>query len=215
MDSIEIRDYIKLYLKEKKRILDAYPILEVSQAVEMLFNCYDQGHTVYAMANGGNAGTVDHIFCDFKHHPFVAEDKSKTLAIPKRLKFVNLCGSPSEITGLVNDLGVEQMYAGALEPLVSSGDLVMGFSGSGNSANVINAFQVAHKAGAKTIAITKGGGGKSLGVVDLCILVPGSSDFPGQTGRNDNNFHFEDAVLSIGSMMCGLLKEKVGREYGS
>ena len=85
----------------------------------------------------------------------------------------------------------------------------MGFSGSGNSANVVNALQYAKENGGKTPAITTGSGGQCKEVADTCIVIPGDSEFPGQTGKNNNNFHFEDAVLTIGSIMVGLLKEKV------
>ena len=70
---ININSYIEMYLNEKKEILDNYPIDKVVEATELVFNTYDKGNTIYAMANGGNAGTVDHLYCDFKHHPFVRE----------------------------------------------------------------------------------------------------------------------------------------------
>ena len=91
---ININSYIEMYLNEKKEILDNYPIDKVVEATELVFDTYDKGNTIYAMANGGNAGTVDHLYCDFKHHPFVSEDKSKSIGNNiKRLNFVNLCSS--------------------------------------------------------------------------------------------------------------------------
>jgi len=210
---ININSYIEMYLNEKKDILDNYPIDKVVEATELVFNTYDKGNTIYAMANGGNAGTVDHLYCDFKHHPFVSEDKSKSIGDNiKRLNFVNLCSSPAELTGLVNDFGVDEMYSSALRPLVRENDLVMGFSGSGNSKNIINAFEVAREKKAYTLSISKGNGGLASKIVDINIIIPGTSDFPGQTGPNDNNFHFEDEVLSINAMIVGLLKLKVSNE---
>ena len=206
----DITEKIQLYLDEKKSIIEAFPVYVVEQAAHLLFSTYDNGGTVYAMANGGNAGTVDHLYCDFKHHPFVTEDKSKPIPNSiKRLNFVSLCSSPAELTGLVNDFGAENMFAGALAPFVTSKDLVMGYSGSGNSGNVIKAFEVAKNVGAKTFAMTKGKGGMCKEIADVCLIVPGTSNFPGQTGKNDNNFHFEDAMLYVNSILIGLLKEKV------
>ena len=100
------------------------------------------------------------------------------------------------------------MYSAALAPQVSKNDLVMGFSGSGNSKNIVEAFKFAKSKGAKTISISRDGG-KSHEIADLSIIIPGSSNFPGQTGSNDNNFHFEDEVLSINSIIVGLLKLKI------
>lgn len=205
-----VLDTIKLYLDEQKSILEEFPVDLLEKAAYLLFETYDRGGTVYAMANGGNAGTMDHLYCDFKHHPFVTEDKGEQLPKSvKRLNYVNLCNSPAELTGLVNDLGIDNMYAGALAPFVCSKDLVMAYSGSGNSANVIKALEVAKEAGAMTFAMTKGDGGACKRLADVCIVVPGTSRFPGQTGKNDNNFHFEDAVLYSNSILVGLLKERV------
>jgi D-sedoheptulose 7-phosphate isomerase len=208
--------WIRLYLAEKLQILDDFPVDAVASAAAMLFDTYDAGGTVYAMANGGNSGTLDHAYCDFTHHPFVSEDKSRPLPpTVRRLRFVNLCSSPAELTGLVNDLGQDQMYAAALAPVVTGADLVMAYSGSGNSANVVRALEVAVAAGAATFAMTKGDGGQCARIAGTCLIVPGSSRFPGQTGANDNNFHFEDAMLAVNHMLAGLLKARVAQQAGT
>jgi D-sedoheptulose 7-phosphate isomerase len=205
-----LAETIELYLAEKRRILEAFPVADVERAAALLFETYDEGGTVYAMANGGNAGTLDHFYCDFRHHPFVTEDKTRQLpADVPRLKFVNLCSSAAELTGLVNDIGAEDMFAAALAPVVRAGDLVMAYSGSGNSVNVIKALEAAVDTGARTFAMTKGDGGKCRELAQVCLVVPGTSRFPGQVGRNDNNFHFEDLMLSVNHMLVGLLKQRV------
>ncbi|MFR9724822.1 SIS domain-containing protein [Streptomyces sp. MS19] len=208
MSSAEL---IRLYLAEQQKVMENFPVEQLDQVAAMLFETYDSGGTVYAMANGGNAGTLDHFLCDFTHHPFVSEDKSRPLPDSvRRLRFVSLCGSPSELTGLVNDLGADEMFAAALAPFVGGRDLVMAFSGSGNSPNVVRALTVARDAGARTFAMTKGNGGRCRELADVCLVVPGTSAFPGQTGANDNNFHFEDMALSVNHILVGLLKARVG-----
>jgi D-sedoheptulose 7-phosphate isomerase len=203
-------DLIRLYLDEQREVMAQFPVAALDAAAELLFETYEAGGTVFGMANGGNAGTIDHFLCDFKHHPFVSDDKTKPLPpdVP-RLRFVNLCGSASELTGLSNDLGPDEMFAGALAPFVRGGDLVLAFSGSGNSRNVVNALQAARSAGARSFAMTKGDGGKCRDLADVCLVVPGTSVFPGQTGGNDNNFHFEDLVLSVNHILVGLLRQRV------
>jgi D-sedoheptulose 7-phosphate isomerase len=201
---------VRLYLEEQEAILQTFPVEAVTAVADALFRTYDRGGTVYAVGNGGNAGTLDHAYCDFKHHPFVSEDKGSPVpAGVRRLNFVNLCGSAAELTGLANDLGTENMYAGSLEAFVTPDDLVMAYSGSGNSVNVVRALEVAATAGARTFAMTKGTGGRCRELADICLIVPGTSRFPGQTGSNDNNFHFEDAMLSVNHILVGLLKQRV------
>ena len=212
---MSIADTIRLYLDEKRRILDAFPVDTVAAVAGMVFDTYDAGGTVYGMANGGNSGTLDHAYCDFTHHPFVTEDKTRPLppTVP-RLRFVNLCASAAELTGLVNDLGPHEMYAAALAPVVSDRDLVMAYTGGGSSPNVVRALEVAASAGAVTFAMTRGDGGRCADMADVCLVVPGTSRFPGQTGANDNNFHFEDAVLAFNHILVGLLKARVAERIG-
>lgn len=201
---------IRLYLSEQRAIIDSFPVAAVAAAAEALFLTYERGGGVYAVGNGGNAGTLDHAYCDFRHHPFVSEDKARPVppTVP-RLRFVNLCGSAAELTALANDMGVEHMYAAVLEPLLSADDLVMAYSGSGNSPNVVRALEVAAAAGARTFAMTRNGESRCRELADICLVVTGTSRFPGQTGANNNNFHFEDAMLSVNHMLVGLLKERI------
>jgi D-sedoheptulose 7-phosphate isomerase len=191
-----LAETIELYLTEKRRILETFPVEAVAQAANQLFETYDSGGTVYAMANGGNAGTLDHCYCDFRHHPFVSEDKRTPLpGTMKRLAFVNLCSSPAEVSGLVNDFGADDMYVGSLIPFLTSADLVMAYSGSGNSPNVVRALEAAVAAGAKTFAMTKGDGGRCRELADVCLV--------------------EDAMLSVNHILVGLLRERVIAGLGS
>jgi len=201
---------IQLYLAEQRAIIDSFPVETVTAVADALFGVYDRGGHVYALGNGGNAGTLDHAYCDFRHHPFVSEDKGRPVpARVPRLHFVNLCGSAAELTALANDMGVEHMYTAALEPLVTAADLVMAYSGSGNSPNVVRALEVAAAAGARTFAMTRNGDSRCRELADICLVVTGTSRFPGQTGANNNNFHFEDAILSVNHMLVGLLKQRI------
>jgi D-sedoheptulose 7-phosphate isomerase len=201
---------IALYLAERRAISESFPVADVVATARAVFETYERGGTIYAMGNGGNAGTLDHVYCDFKHHPFVTEDKHAALpADVARLNFVNITGSPAELTGLVNDLGSDNMFADSLEPFLTDRDLVMAYSGSGNSPNVVRALEIARKRGARTFAMTKGSGGRCRELADICLIVPGTSRFPGQTGKNDNNFHFEDAMLSVNHILVGLLKARI------
>jgi D-sedoheptulose 7-phosphate isomerase len=201
---------VYLYLKEKIQICEVFPVDVVVEAAQQLFRTYNLGGTVYGMANGGNSGTLDHCYVDFRHHPFV--DDTKSCAVPDtvpRCTFVNLAASPAELTGTVNDLGAEEMFAAGLRGRVTERDFVMAYSGSGNSANVLAALKLAAARGARTFAMTKGSGGQCRELADICLIVPGTSAFPGQTGANDNNFHFEDFMLSFNHMLVGLLRKHV------
>jgi len=191
--------------------------------VEAIFHTYESDGTIYIFANGGPAGLAEGFATDLRLHPFVSENKKKT-SDHKRLRVHCLNESASTITGISNDLGYEHIYVEQLKSYFRthsgthkqpSDDLVVGLSGSGNSKNIIRAFQYARDSGATTACITGRDGGYAKNLVDICIVIPGSSTFPGQTGGNDNNFHIEDFQSSVSHMAVGLLKEKVASLNGS
>lgn len=216
MNEDKTKELIQLYVDEKKAILEKFPISEVAKATDMVWDTYLNGGTIYAMGNGGNASYVGNLVCDLANHPFVSDDKSKAMDYNvKRLTAIDLTASRENITGIMNDLGPNYIFAQQLiNHQIKENDIVFGFSGSGNSKNIVEAFYVAKKHLAKTIVISRGEGGKCKDLADLCIMIPGTSTFPGQTGGNDNNFHHEDALSSITHMITGIMRQRVTELYG-
>ncbi len=213
--SDETDDFLHLYTHEKAELLKNYPISDIKKAVELVWSAYQDGGTIFAMGNGGNAAYVANMITDLSMHPFVSEDKSKPLPEGiKRLRAINLAESPATITAILNDIGPDHIFSQQLiNHMVKKGDVVFGFTGSGNSKNVLVALETAKLYGAKTVAITRGNGGKAKAVADLTIIIPGTSKFPGQTGGNDFNFHFEDSLSSIAHMITGIVKYRINRAY--
>ena len=215
---MEIEQLLKQYQTETIQSLQALPLEEMTLASVALVQTYLGSGTVYGCANGGPAGTISHALMDMSTHPFVSEDKSKPLppGIPG-LRTVDLGASGAMLTGLANDLGYDQIFAQQLRNYgVKKDDLVIGLTGSGTSGNVINAFEVARDAGAKTIAIVGGrkNGGTAKDLADHCIIIPGEgSKFPGQTGGNDFNLTYEDLSLHVLHAMTGILKGSIAEKY--
>ena len=203
-------ELIKLYFKEKKAIADSVEIEPILNLVNQITKTYNHDGAVYLIANGGPVGAIDGFSTDLKTHPFVLDDKSKTTDI-RRIKVHNLVESTGIITGITNDISsdfifVEQMKNFVRNNKTNKNDILIGFSGSGNSKNVLNAFEFAKTFGIFTACISGRGGGKAINVADLNIVIPGSSNFPGQTGKNDNNFYIEDFQVSVTHIITGLLK---------
>ncbi len=125
----------------------------------------EEGATVHFIGNGGSAGTPSHS----------AGDWSKELSL-KTLSHVD--NAPS-LTAWANDTNYENVFVGQLSTFASSGDLVVGFSGSGNSQNVLNGISFAKEIGCKTVAVTGdyqgGGGGNLVEIADVSIIVPSQS----------------------------------------
>ena len=211
-------ELIRLYLEEKVAIVQDFPVADVVRLVEAVLRCYDNDGTVYVVANGGPAGSAEGFATDLKTHPFVAEDKSQTTEI-RRLRVHCLNESVGVVTGIANDIGYEATFTEQLKNYMRDAehnkfDVLIGFSASGDSKNVLNAFEYAKTFGVTTVCISGRGGGEAKNIADICIVIPGNSRFPGQTGKNDNNFHIEDFQVSITHMVTGILKARVWANKG-
>ena len=207
------QELIKLYFTEKAAIANNIEIETICKLSEKLLDTYNKDGTVYVMANGGGASAAEGFATDLRTHPFVLNDKSETTII-RRLKVVALTESSGALTGISNDLGYEFIFSEQLKNFMRSieinkNDMVIAFSGSGNSNNIINAINYAKEYSVFTSCISGRGGGKLKDIADLSVVIQGTSNFPGQTGKNDNNFHIEDFQVSISHILTGMLRNHV------
>ena len=196
---------INLYFKEKSKIYKRLDLKLISKVFDAIKKTYNNDGQVFLMANGGSSAIAEGFAVDLRTHPFVNDDKSITTN-KRRIKVECLTESSGCLTGISNDLGFEFVFREQLKNYMRSksknkNDLLIAFSSSGNSANIINAINFAKKFGG---IVSK--------IADYPLVIPGSSKFPGQTGKNDNNFHIEDLQNSVSHVLVGLLKEYVQKK---
>ena len=203
---------IELYKEESANVFGNIPTQKIVEFVDMVFEAYENEQTIFACGNGGNVASVQNLVVDMNMHPFVSEDKGVQIIPRNGFKCVSLCSDQATITGVSNDLGFRFIFSEQLKYQGIEGDIVFGMSGSGNSKNVLEAFRVARERGMKTILVTRNSVNNCNEFADLTISLEGASIFPGQTGGNNNNFHFEDILSKITHIAVGLLKEKVHNE---
>ena len=204
--------WIDVYKNESTEVFNTIPNKQIQRFVQMIFEAYENEQTVFACGNGGNVASVQNLVVDMNMHPFVSEDKGAQTIPRNNFKCVSLCSDQATITGVSNDLGFRFIFSEQLKYQGKKGDVVFGMSGSGNSQNVLEAFRVAKEKGMKTILVTRNEINKCNDFSDLTISLTGESIFPGQTGGNNNNFHFEDFLSKLTHITVGLLKEKVNNE---
>src|SRR3990167_2802477 len=149
------RELINLYKKESATAFNNVTNSKIEAFVNMIFEAYDKESTIFAAANGGGGAYVSNLVVDLNIHPFVSEDKGSQEVFRNRFKCVNLCADQATITGISNDLGFEHIFSEQLKYDGKEGDLVIGFSGSGNSKNILELFKVAKGKGMKTILFTR------------------------------------------------------------
>ena len=152
-----MKDYsndIKLYIKKLTDTANNLDIAEINAFVNTLENARTNGKQIFTMGNGGSASTASHFVCDFnKGISFQVDNKP-------RYKFICLNDSIATLSAYSNDVAYEDAFVEQLKNFMNEGDVVIGISGSGNSKNVVKAFEYANANGGITVAITGYSGGK-------------------------------------------------------
>ena len=133
-----------------------------SKLSHLLIECYKDGGTVFTCGNGGS-------HCDAMHF---SEEMTGRYRDDRAPLGALALGDAAHTTCVSNDYGFEHIFSRQVEALGRKGDLLIGFSTSGNSQNVINAFKVAKAKSIKTVALLGKGGGKLKNLADLAIVVP-------------------------------------------
>ena len=154
----------KTYFSRLTETIDKLDIQAVEHLVEFLLRTRDHGNTIYIFGNGGSAATASHVTGDFL--------KGISYKLAKRFRIICLSDNISGVTAISNDLGYEDIFIEQLKAFLKKDDLVIGISGSGNSANVIKAMEYARSNGAITVAMCGFKGGKIKELADLAIHVP-------------------------------------------
>ena len=208
---------VKLYFSEKAQIYKKLDFKKILDLVNQIHNTYKKDGTIFIMGNGGSSGIAEGFSVDIRTHPFVSEDKNKTTKI-RRPRVICLTESAGALTGISNDIGFGFVFSEQLKnfmrsKIINKNDLLIAFSSSGNSQNMIEAIKYVKKYDVKTSCVSGRGGGKASKIVNYPIIIPGKpSSFPGQMGKNDNNFHIEDIQNAISHVITGLLKKFVNKK---
>lgn len=161
------------YVKNLKQALDVLPVREIEQVCEVLFEAYQQDKTIYLFGNGGSAALASHMACDLGKGTFAP--KHIPLLGVKRFKVLSLTDNVPMMSAWANDTCYENIFAEQLANFIEPEDIAFAISGSGNSANVIQALALAKRKGATTIGLTGFRGGKLKDVVDHAIVVSSDS----------------------------------------
>lgn len=135
----------------------------LEQAAEMMAACFERGGKILAAGNGGS-------LCDAAHlaEEFTGFFRKKRRALPA----IALSDS-GHLTCVGNDLGFDAVFSRGLEALAQPQDIFIGLTTSGNSPNIVKAFETAKQMQLKTIAFLGKGGGKLRGVADLELCIDG------------------------------------------
>lgn len=151
------------YIQYLSRILKKINVEEIVGFIKTLLAARNSGATVFFIGNGGSAATASH---------FANDLAIGTNSYRKPFRVVSLADNHAIITAIGNDFGFEEVFVRQLQVLAKPGDVVVGISASGNSPNLIKAFEFAKSGYIKTVAITAFDGGKMRAMSDVRIHVP-------------------------------------------
>ena len=156
--SIQESIKIKQALLEDKHLLS-----QIADVVKELVSALSHGHKILLFGNGGSAADAQHIAAEF-----VGRFQMERTPLPALALTVNT----SELTGIGNDYGFENVFSRQVEALGSAGDVAVGISTSGKSPNVLKALATAKAKGLVTVALTGKFGNKLQEVSRYCLCVP-------------------------------------------
>jgi len=185
-----ISDILTRSIKTKQDVLNDSALLDIiAKVTELCTNCFNQGNKVLFCGNGGSAADAQHLAAEFSGRFYSDRDPLFSEAL-----HVNT----SYLTAVGNDYGYEYVYSRLIKAKGTKGDILIGLSTSGNSENIVKAFEQARTQGVICIGMTGASGGKLNNCSDLMIRIP-STDTP----------RIQECHITIGHIICELVEKKI------
>ena len=185
-----IQDRIKRSISLKQEVLDNAALMTtLSDIISLVTETFKQKGSVYFCGNGGSAADAQHLAAEFSGRFYFDRDPLLSEAL-----HVNT----SYLTAVANDYGYDMVYSRLVKAKVKSGDILIGLTTSGESNNIILAFEEAKKQGATTIGFTGLGGGRLKAVSDYLIAIP-SKDTP----------RIQECHMLLGHILCEFVESNL------
>lgn len=186
----KIASIISASIDVKQQILADTAFLQtIEQVIEVVTHAFQNGKKVLFCGNGGSAADAQHLAAEFSGR-FYKDRK----ALPSEALHCN----SSYLTAVANDYSYDVIYSRLVEGICEEGDVLIGLSTSGNSKNILNAFEAAKAKKVITIGFTGASGGKMKDAGDYLLNVP-SSDTP----------RIQESHIMVGHIICELVEAKI------
>ena len=169
--------FVDAYLKRTAQVARASDRNTLALTINILFEAYRAGGTIYTCGNGGSAANASHLACDLAKFTW-ADGK-------RRFRAYSLCDNAALISALTNDVGFQRIFVDQLVDVITPRDVLVCLSVHGGSGadkagpwsqNLVAAAQFAKRQGAKVVALVGYDGGALTGIADAAVIVPRSDD---------------------------------------
>jgi D-sedoheptulose 7-phosphate isomerase len=178
-----MNDWITNYIKTHHATLDSIPVDGVARLVGILRAVHREDRQLFVFGNGGSAANASHFATDLGKG---ASDK-----LGKRFRVLSLNDNVPWMTALGNDYSYDDVFLGQLRNYARPGDVALTMSVSGNSPNLVKAFEWANQNGLKTVAMVGGKRGRLAEIAQEVVVIADT-----HYGR------VEDAHMGICHMVC-------------
>lgn len=186
--SEKIKQIIESSIQVKKEILQNDALLNtVHEIAGVIVTALKGGHRIYFCGNGGSAADAQHLAAELSGRFYTDRD-----ALPAEALHCNA----SYLTAVANDYGYDVVYARLVKGICNKGDVLVGLSTSGNSMNIVKAFETAREKGVITVSFTGSTGGKMRLLSNYLLNIP-SIDTP----------RIQEAHIMLGHIICQLVEE--------
>ena len=184
----KIKSLVEESISVKQKLLSNGELLQTTQGiVQAMLHALKNGNRIYFCGNGGSAADAQHLAAEFSGR-FYLDRK----ALPAEALHCNT----SYLTAVANDYSYDVIYARLVDGIAAKGDVLVGLSTSGNSSNILKAFEVAREKGVITVALTGETGGKMKGLSDFLLNVPST-----------NTPRIQESHILLGHIICELVEE--------
>jgi D-sedoheptulose 7-phosphate isomerase len=187
MQDQHIKNIIANSIYVKQQILQNEALLNtINEVVNTVIYAFKNGHKVFFCGNGGSAADAQHLAAEFSGRFYTDRHPLPSEALHCNTSF---------LTAVANDYGFDQVYSRMIQGMGSKGDILFGLSTSGNSPNVVTAFETCKELGIITVGMTGSTGGKMLDLSQYLINIP-STDTP----------RIQESHITIGHIICELVE---------
>jgi len=160
--------YAQGFLSLVARMLERVDAAAVANLAGLVEEAGSAGRTIYTLGNGGSAAVASHFVNDMGVNSWVAGKRG--------FRVCSLADNVASVTAVANDVSFEEIFRRQLACGMTSGDLVIALSVSGNSPNVIRAVEYANEAGGVTVGLCGFDGGRLARIAQHAVVIPSSKD---------------------------------------
>ena len=196
--SFTMKHFVQALISEsidaKRKLLHDDKLLQtIEDAANVILSSLQKGNKILFCGNGGSAADAQHLAAEFSGRFYI-----NRRALPAEALHVNT----SYLTAVANDYGYDVVYARLVEGIGCKGDVLVGLSTSGNSVNILKAFEAAKMNEMITIALTGESGGVMKDAADYLINIPSTV-----TPR------IQESHILVGHIICELVEAEYFREH--